>query len=480
MFSTLVPLNIVLYFVTGFCLVAVSQVFRSKRAEVVLHSLFLICLYSCFAIACINLYQATFAIRGFNLLHYYGGFGQGVGIEHSLGAMQALFAVLVTSCALITGLGYDKDSNANLIFNKSLLLFASGAFVGLAYSNDIFNIYVFIEIASIALYSMIAIGGDKKSLQAAFNYLIIGSVASCFIVLGIILIYNFCGSLNISAINDRIALSLGGLNGNAVLFCYVIFILAALVKAAIFPFFAFLNEIYLNANKSQMPFIAGVGSKAGIFLLYVVIYRLFFTSLFEFFQISGLANGIVCVLSFGVLFLSIFATFRVQNIKSILTFSSIIYNTCMAIMLCICEKTWLDIVFVTMLCHGIVICFLFWLLSLSEDCKQACLKFNSKVRLRLFLGFVILLAAIPPSPLFATKFILLKMLYAKSMYVSFTTILLSSVFSLAYCYKIIKMLNHHDTLMVEQNNLLEIFVAIFAIILIYCPFIIEGINTVIY
>ena len=64
------------------------------------------------------------------------------------------------------------------------MLFITGL-MGIVITGDIFNIYVFLEISSLAGYALIAIGRKREALVASYNYLILGTIAATFILIGI-------------------------------------------------------------------------------------------------------------------------------------------------------------------------------------------------------------------------------------------------------------------------------------------------------
>ena len=76
--------------------------------------------------------------------------------------------------------------------------------MGVTITGDIFNIYVFIEIMSLASYALIAVGKKRNALVASYNYLILGTIAATFILLGIGYLYMITGSLNIGDLRERL------------------------------------------------------------------------------------------------------------------------------------------------------------------------------------------------------------------------------------------------------------------------------------
>ena len=75
---------------------------------------------------------------------------------------------------------------------------------GIVVSGDIFNIFVFLEIAAISSYALVAFGIEKQELEASFKYQILGGVASLIILLSIGFIYWQTGTLNIADISSVI------------------------------------------------------------------------------------------------------------------------------------------------------------------------------------------------------------------------------------------------------------------------------------
>ncbi len=75
---------------------------------------------------------------------------------------------------------------------------------GVIITGDAFNIFVFVEIASLSSYAMISASRDRRALLAAFRYLILGTVGATFILIGIGLLYAMTGTLNIADMAERI------------------------------------------------------------------------------------------------------------------------------------------------------------------------------------------------------------------------------------------------------------------------------------
>ena len=69
--------------------------------------------------------------------------------------------------------------------------------VGMTMTGDVFNLYVFLEITSLTAYCLIAMGGSR-GIVSAFRYLLVGTVAATFYLLGVGILYSVTGTLNMS------------------------------------------------------------------------------------------------------------------------------------------------------------------------------------------------------------------------------------------------------------------------------------------
>jgi multicomponent Na+:H+ antiporter subunit D len=141
---------------------------------------------------------------------------------------------------------------------------------GVVLSGDIFNLYVFLEMAAIASYALVAFGIDKEELEASFKYQILGGISSLFILLSIGLLYWSTSTLNIAdmsvIIHQKGAPEL-------IKFVSVILLTGFGLKAAMIPFHAWLPDAHSSAPSPISSMLSGVLIKAiGAY----VILRLFF------------------------------------------------------------------------------------------------------------------------------------------------------------------------------------------------------------
>jgi multicomponent Na+:H+ antiporter subunit D len=144
---------------------------------------------------------------------------------------------------------------------------------GMIITGDLFNLFVFLEIASIASYALVAFGTEAEELEASFKYAVMGSVASSFILLAVALIYSYTSTLNMA----DIALVLSGKGGGLILiFIAVLFLAGFGLKAAIVPFHAWLPDAHPSAPASISAMLSGVLIKVlGIYSLVRIFFNIF-------------------------------------------------------------------------------------------------------------------------------------------------------------------------------------------------------------
>jgi multicomponent Na+:H+ antiporter subunit D len=156
---------------------------------------------------------------------------------------------------------------------------------GVIITGDLFNLFVFLEIASISSYALVAFGTEKEELEASFKYAIMGSVASSFILLGIALLYSYTSTLNMADISLVLA---SKQNRFLLNFILVLFLMGFGLKSALVPFHAWLPDAHPSAPASISAMLSGVLIKVlGIYAFIRLI-----------FNIIGISNILISLLIF--------------------------------------------------------------------------------------------------------------------------------------------------------------------------------------
>lgn len=198
-----------------------------------------------------------------------GGFRPPLGISFYADDLAFLFAAAVP---LMTALLWPRDpADPDLQRRQVLTLVLAAACGGLALSGDLFNLYVFYELAAVASYGLVADRRTGAGLAAAFRYLTISALGSVVALLGIGLIYFQTGTLNLAQLAELRA-ELAGPLGLAAFLCLLI---GFGVKAELFPVNTWVPEAYAAASRRTAALLAGLVSKLAVLVVLRVLVLLF-------------------------------------------------------------------------------------------------------------------------------------------------------------------------------------------------------------
>ncbi len=246
------------------------------------------------------------------ILVVIGGWTPPWGINLFVDALGAFFAFIILLVALLVYVyifykdiypaPYEK-------FNMLYLLVVMGA-TGMVLTGDIFNMFVFLEITAIASYGLSGIRGDSKGSEGAFKYLILGSISSSFVLIGIMFLYGSIGSLNIA----HIAQNVGKVNPYILGVAFMMFLIGFGTEAELFPLNAWVPDTYTGAPHFITALFSGMVSKAGIYALIRLFYVLFGFTHF---------SWILMILAFITLVMAELSAMTQSDLKRLLSYSSI-------------------------------------------------------------------------------------------------------------------------------------------------------------
>lgn len=204
-----------------------------------------------------------------------GGWAPPWGIELILDPLSAFtgacIAGVATAAIVTAGPDAPRRYGATAPTFFGLALVALTGFLGIVVSGDLFNVFVFLEIAALASYALVASGGGL-ALAAAFRYVVLGTVGASFYLVGVALLYALTGTLNMADLAERLPVLAG-----APLFAGgVVFVAVGLaVKMGLFPLHGWLPDAYTYAPPPVTALLASVATKAAAYamarlLLYVL------------------------------------------------------------------------------------------------------------------------------------------------------------------------------------------------------------------
>jgi multicomponent Na+:H+ antiporter subunit D len=226
-------------------------------------------------LALFGLVLLCLALHGHEIIYHMGRWPTPNGIDLRVDALTSLMLLTINGLALIVGLysvAYLRRFTSHYSY-YSLLLFVVAGTNGVAMSGDLFNLYVFMEVATIASYALVAFGGEDEDLEASFKYAVLGGLSSSVILIGIALVYGMTGTLNMTHLASR----LGETDAQAPLqFALALFFCGFGVKAALVPFHTWLPDAYPAAPAPISAMLSGVVSKViGLYVLARLLFNVF-------------------------------------------------------------------------------------------------------------------------------------------------------------------------------------------------------------
>ena len=200
--------------------------------------------------------------------------GYAIGIGYEIDQLNLFFAIMVVTTFLlgsIFSLRYmERDHHLGHYYTLFLML--SGSVLGLVCTGDVFNMFVMIEIMTFAAVALTAFRSEKKvSAEAAFKYLVVGSIGSSFTLLGIVMLYAQCHTLNMAQLSSILST---GLNPGTVM-AFTLMFIGLGVKSYIVPFHAPAADAYTTAPTSISMVFSGMVNKAGVYGMIRLVYVIF-------------------------------------------------------------------------------------------------------------------------------------------------------------------------------------------------------------
>ncbi|MBT3990670.1 MAG: monovalent cation/H+ antiporter subunit D family protein [Rhodospirillaceae bacterium] len=243
------------------------------------------------------------------------------GIEYKVDKLSAFIMLIVTSIGSITMIFAPKSVNLEipkdrvyLFYTMYLLTFAG--LLGITITGDAFNLFVFLEISSLSSYVLISLGSERNALTAALRYLILGTVGATFYIIGVGLMYQMTGTLNIADLAER----LPEVAETRTILVALGFVTVGIgLKLGLFPLHVWLPNAYAYAPSVVTAFLAATATKVAVYMLLRVYFTIFGTDIFAALPIDEflLVLGLIAIVT-----MSGVAIYQ-NNAKRLLAYSSV-------------------------------------------------------------------------------------------------------------------------------------------------------------
>lgn len=223
----------------------------------------------------LSLVLLNMVITGGTVRYRLGGWAPPWGIEYVIDHLNAFVAAIVSFIGFVVAVyskqSLEKELPGRTVYFHSLYLLLITGLLGITVTGDVFNLYVFLEIASLSGYALIAVGDDRAPL-ASFNYVIMGTIGACFYLLGAGYLYLVTGSLNM----EDLSRILPGLYQSRVVFAaFAFFMVGVAIKMAFFPLHIWLPAAYTHAPSAVSAIAASTMTKVGAYVMIRIMYTVF-------------------------------------------------------------------------------------------------------------------------------------------------------------------------------------------------------------
>ena len=179
--------------------------------------------------------------------------------------------------------------------------------------RDIFSLYVFIEIASVASFILIALERNKSAIEGTFKYLILSAIATIFMLSAMAFFLLAAGDLSFAAVHSAFY----NPGANFILKVAVsLFLCGLFIKSGVVPFHGWVPDAYSAAPTCVSVLLAGIVTKvAGVYVLLRLFSSVFILN-------PAFQNVLLFVGAFSIV-LAALAALTQDDFKRMLSYSSI-------------------------------------------------------------------------------------------------------------------------------------------------------------
>ena len=233
-----------------------------------------------------------------------------------MGDLLKLMLYLVMIVVLFYSRAYvlDRPDLAKGEF-YTLTLFATLGMMVMISANHFLTVYIGIELLSLSLYAMVALNRDSvQATEAAMKYFVLGALASGLLLYGMSMIYGATGTLEISAVAERLFAAQADM---VVLVFGVVFLVAGIAfKLGVVPFHMWIPDVYHGAPTAVTLIIASAPKLAA----FAIVMRMLVGGLLV---ASNDWQNMLMILSVLSMAVGNFAAIAQTNLKRMLAYSAI-------------------------------------------------------------------------------------------------------------------------------------------------------------
>ena len=254
-------------------------------------------------------------------------FGVGFVVDQAGGAIATVIAVLF---ALTTVFAWGFFSETGAHFPTLMLLFMAGM-IGFCLTHDLFDLFVWFELMSVAGFALTAYQLRPSAIEGALNFTIVNTIGSYLILGGIGLAYAETGALDFAALHQAIARAP---SDPVIAASFALLATGLLIKAAQVPFQFWLADAHAVAPSPVSVLFSGAMVSIGLFGIARLVWDVFAPSpsVMAVTRTVLLGMGIASALVGGVM------TLKQRHVKRLLAFSTIAHVGVMLIGIALLDR----------------------------------------------------------------------------------------------------------------------------------------------
>ena len=179
--------------------------------------------------------------------------------------MLVALSFLASACLIYGGLESTQSLGRRVVLYYTLILLLISSLAGIVLAGDIFNVFVFLEVAALSAYALVGVPGGK-ALVAAFRYLILGTLGASFFLLGVVFFYSATGTLNMADLAQQLAERPELMTSKTIIVGSTFLFIGLGIKMALFPLHGWLPGAYTRAPDAISPILAALMTKVALYV----------------------------------------------------------------------------------------------------------------------------------------------------------------------------------------------------------------------
>jgi multicomponent Na+:H+ antiporter subunit D len=245
---------------------------RNVRAQRAVSFVSLLVLIGIEVALCCRLFDGEIAV------YQLGGWDAPFGIVLMADRLSGVMLLLASVTAVATmwfgfwDVGARREEYHFYPLFQFILMGINGAFL----TGDIFNLFVWYEVALISTYSLLTLGSEARQLRAGVPFIVMNLLASTLFLVAVGLLYGVTGTLNMADLGEKVA-ALQGTGRTVAQSVAMLLLFVFGLKAAIFPLYFWLPDGYPAATATVSAFLGGVATKVGVYSM-MRVFPLVFSS----------------------------------------------------------------------------------------------------------------------------------------------------------------------------------------------------------